>query len=56
MFNVTDPVRRGQREVKPVFVPRDIGAERELALYIWSAWTYVQNPGQKKLLFENFDI
>ena len=37
-------------QVRPVwgeaaFVPRDIGAEWELGLHIWSAWSYVQIPG-----------
>ena len=34
------------------FVPRDIGAEYELGLRIWSAWPYVQNSWPKKMIFE----
>ena len=37
-----------------LFVTRDIGAEYELGLRIWSAWPYVQNSWPKKLFFENF--
>ena len=43
-------------EVKPAFVTRDLGAECELGLHIWSAWSYVQNLVSNFLFFENFDF